>query len=297
MPHDHEGEAHWVRWKAFSLEAYASFQTTLEQIRSEHAGLSSYEVVDKINSTRGTFAWWWGAASEVQESINSLNAWGVRLHEWSAWNEVIDSYEEETDRWDILHHFLEPLVFFCMLQPSSFADRLAITAENLLHQANRKACPEEPDKLVQDDLPGRPLRRSDRRKQLGRLGRRWAKFEDFERALRLLDGDEYTRLTNNYRNLAAHSFSPRLLLGQIRRSIRSIVPFSEMVKQADGTHVQVDHPTKKSVSYAMTCEDPLSLPMVHNANLAEYQRAKKAMTSLTDLIEELCASIGSQKAD
>ncbi|UQQ14982.1 hypothetical protein [Xanthomonas arboricola] len=291
MPTDNETEEHWRCWQSFSLEAYTRFQTALERHRDRHPGLTSYDIVQKVNETKGTFAWFWGASSEVQESINLLNAWGIRIHEWSAWNDVVSNYQEEERKWEILNHFLEPIAFYCMLQPSSFADRLALTAENLIHQANQFVSPEEPDRLVQDDRPGKPLRRSDRRKQLGKLGERWKKFSDFQRNLHLLDGDEYSGLTSNFRDLAAHSFSPRLLLGQISRSIRSIVPFPEMARQDDGTYLEVEHPTKTAVSYAMICQEPLSLEETHDANLAEYQRAKLAMEALIALTYELCNAI------
>jgi len=114
--------------------------------------------------------WGWGAVGEVLETINSLNAWGVRLHEWGAWNQVVDSYEDEMDRWEVLYHFLEPLASICMIQPSGFADRLALAAETVLHQANMIVDPTIRDQLDQDTLkPGQSLRRSDRKKQLKRL--------------------------------------------------------------------------------------------------------------------------------
>ncbi|WP_152668245.1 hypothetical protein, partial [Xanthomonas hortorum] len=144
MPTDNETEEHWRCWQSFSLEAYTRFQTALERHRDRHPSLTSYDIVQKVNETKGTFAWFWGASSEVQESINLLNAWGIRIHEWSAWNNVVSNYQEEERKWEILNHFLEPIAFYCMLQPSSFADRLALTAENLIHQANQFVSPEEP---------------------------------------------------------------------------------------------------------------------------------------------------------
>jgi hypothetical protein len=297
MSPDIEAEDHWRIWKAFSLEAYTRFHSTLEKTRERHPGLTGYEIVERINATNGTFAWWWGSASEVQECINSLNAWGVRIHKWCAWNDVVSSYQEQEKKWEILHHFLEPVAFYCMLQPSSFADRLALTAENLVHQANRRIAPNEPDKLAQDERPGKPLRRADRRKQLSKLGRRWGNFATFQTALHTLDGEEYSSLTRNFRDLAAHSFSPRLLLGQISRSIRSIVPHTDLVKQADGSYLEVEHQTKKAVRYAMVSHEPLSLEETLQANLSEYQRAVRAMSAFISLVCEICASIDGEAED
>lgn len=281
-------EQHWKTWKTFTIEAYARFHATLEADRTGHPGLTPYASVERAGKTSGTFAWWWGAAGEIRQTINSINAWGVRLHEWDAWNKVVDSYGDRDDRWDVLNHFVEPIAFFCMLQPSSFADRLALTAETLLHQANRRLFPHEPDRLDQDARPGKPLSRSDRRKQLGRLGQRWMKFTVFQQALLALDGDDYRRLTRNYRNLDAHAFSPRFMLGHVTRAIRSIVPRPELVQQPDGTFLRVDHPTQKAVSYAMSSLEPLALDAANTANLAEYQKARAAVDAFAALVEELC---------
>ena len=270
------------------LEAYERFHAVLETIRTEHPGLTRYIAVDRAESTRGTFAWWWGAGSEVRETINSINAWGVRLHEWAAWNKVLNSYGDRNELWDVLNHFVEPTAFFCMIQPSSFADRLSLAAETLLHQANRRASPDEPDRLDQDARPGKPLRRSDRRRQLSRLGKDWKSFSAFQQALHALDGDEYRRLTHNFRDLASHSFSPRLMLGHINRAIRSIAPYQELVMQPDGSYKQIDHPTKKMVSYAMSSLEPLPLDATREANLTEYRRARNAMECFIELVDELC---------
>lgn len=283
-----DGAKDWEAWRAMTLEAYERFHAVLEQHRTEHPGLTRYIAVDRAETTRGTSAWWWGASSEVRETINSINAWGVRLHEWAAWNQVLDSYSDRNERWDVLNHFVEPMAFFCMLQPSSFADRLSLAAETLLHQANRRVSPDEPDRLDQDARPGKPLRRSDRRRQLNRLGKGWKCFSSFQQALHALDGHEYRRLTHNFRDLASHSFSPRFMLGQINRAIRSIGPYHELQLQPDGCYKQVDHPTRKVVSYAMSSLEPLPLDAAHEANLAEYRRARNAIECFAKLIDELC---------
>ncbi len=292
-----DAEPHWKAWKMLTTEAYGRFHAALEADRTGHPGLTPYAPVERAESTSGTFAWWWGAAGEIRETINSINAWGVRLHEWAAWNKVVDGYGDRDDRWEVVNHFVEPVAFFCMLQPSSFADRLALTAETLLHQANQRLVPDEPDCLDQDARPGKPVRRSDRRKQLGRLGQGWTKSGAFQQALLALDGDDYRRLTRNFRDLAAHSFSPRLMQGQISRAIRSIVPKQEMVQQPDGTYLHVDHPTEKAVSYAMSSLEPLALDAAHQANLAEYQKARRAIDCFANLVDELCDQMDQLRDD
>ena len=290
-----EGAAqHRKTWKALMIEAYGRFHVVLEDERITHPGLTEYAIVDRVNSARGTFAWWWGAAGEIRETINSINAWSVRLHEWGAWNEVIRSYDAEEDRWDVLNHFVEPIAFFCMLQPSSFADRLALNSETLLHQANQSLFPEEPDRLDQDATAGRPLRRSDRRKQLVKLGQRWTYFGEFQQALHALDGADYRHVTRNYRDLASHSFSPRLMLGHVQRALRTYGPLQDLMKQPNGSYQHVDHPTKKAVSYAMVSLEPLALEETFAANFAEFQRAHHAMKCFIALVGAMCERMQQQ---
>lgn len=283
------GDDDWERWRAFTTKAYAQFHEKLLANRPQFPGLSDYAPVERAQATSGTLAWRWGAASEIQETINSVNAWGMRLHEWRVWGQVVDSYESDEDKLEVLHHFVESIAFFCMLQPSSLADRLTVASETLLHQANCHVFPDEPDRLDQDGLrSGKTLRRSDRRKQLNRLGKHWLTFGAFRDALGAMDGSDYRKLTRNFRDLSAHSFAPRLMVGQVTRAIRSIAPWQEMVSQPEGGYLPVDHPIKKCVQYAMGAMDPLPLDTAHSANLAEYRKALIAMRAFATLIDELC---------
>lgn len=279
----------WERWRTLAADAYARFHDKLLANRWLFPQLASFDAADRASATRGTFAWWWGSDGEVRETINTLNAWGVRLHEWGAWNLVIDSYESGDEKWEVLYHFVEPLAFYCMLQPSSLADRLTVAAETLLHQANQFVFSEQRDHLDQDGLPpGKTLRRSDRRRQLGRLGKHWTKFGVFREALNAMDGNDYQKTTRNFRDLSAHSFAPRLMVGQVVRAIRSIVPKTEMVQQPCGSYLPVMHPTQKCVQYAAQALPPLDLKVTRAANLIEYQNAITAMKAFSSLIDELC---------
>lgn len=285
-------DSDWERWRSFTAEAYTCFHEKLLTSRPQFPGLSDYFPVERAREAAGTFAWVWGAAAEIQETINSANAWGMRLHEWGAWRQVVDSYELDEDKRELLYHFVEPIAFFCMFQPSSLADRLMVASETLLHQANCKVFSDEPDRLDQDSLrPGKTLRRSDRRRQLNRLGKRWSSFNAFRNALWAMDGADYQRVTGNFRDLSAHSFAPRFMTGQVRRAIRSIAPLQEVVAQPEGGYLLADHPTKKCVQYEMGVLQPLPLDTSHSANLAEYQKALIALSAFAALINELCVQM------
>lgn len=279
------------RWRSLTTEAYERFHRALLANRPLFPGLANFIAVERARSTKGTFAWSWGAADEFQETVNSANAWGMRLHEWGAWNLVLDSYGSDDDKWEVLSHFVEPVAFFCMLQPYSLVDRLVIVAETLMHQANRCVFPHELDRLDQDNKPDQRLRPSDRRAQLNRLGARWSTFDEFRDALCAMNGPSYKKVTRNFRNLSAHSFAPRLMVGQVVRAIRSVGPWEEMAKQPDGTYALMEHPTRKGVQYVLQAIDPLPLEDTRIANLDEYRKALATLRALAALVTELCDRI------
>jgi hypothetical protein len=136
--------------------------------------------------------------------------------------------------------------------------------------------------------PGRTLRRSDRRKQLNRLGQPWTTYPAFRNTLAAMDGDNYQEVKRNFRDLTNHSIAPRLMIGNVTRAIRSIVPWQGPVEQPDGTFQHAEDPTRKSVQYAMSSMQPLPLETARAANLAEYPKARRTMEAFATLINELC---------
>jgi hypothetical protein len=284
----------WERRRQLSIETQRRYLDELLAIRPEYPGLTDYAASKRAGATKGTMPWVWGAEGELCETINSMNAWGGALHSWNAWNRVAASYGDLDDRWTILNDSIEPLAFFCMLQQSNLADRIAVVAEALLHQANIAMSPGYKDRLDQDR--GGLFRRKDRRAQLNRLGQPWTAYPVFGAALADMDGPTYRQLTRNFRDLSAHSFAPRLMIGEISRAIRKIVPWTDLVEQPDGTFVDVPHATRKMVQYGMGSMQPLPLEATHAANLAEYVKAQKTMAALAVLVDELCDRIDATTA-
>ncbi|MGE8499751.1 MAG: hypothetical protein ACN6O6_19790 [Pseudomonas sp.] len=285
-------DVNWKTWRRLAIEAQERFHEALIANSPQFPGLVDYAVVELAREANGTPAWSWSAAAEIQETINSVNAWGTRLHDWASWNQVVDSYEDEEQKWEVLHHFVEPLAFFCMLQPSSVSDRLMLVSETLLHQANCRVFSDYPDSLDQDDLkPWQGLRRSDRKKQVSRLGKSWKRFNKFRTALDELNGIEYQKLSRNFRDLSVHSFAPRFMTGQILRAPRAIVPWQEMVKQPCGGYLPIDHPNKKGVQYEMVALEPFPLGLACSTNFVEYEKTLAAMSEFSKLVGEMCARI------
>lgn len=282
----------WISWRKLTTEAMERFYEQLLSNVSETPGLLGYEAAERARAANGNFAWSWGAAAEIQETINTINSWGMHLHDWCAWNAVVESFEMDEDKWQLLHHFLDPLAFFCMHQPSAVSDRLMLLTETLLHQANCLVVPGYVDQLDQDSLrPRQVLRRSDRRKQIIRLGQPWTRFNVFMAALDALNDSTYRKLSRNFRDLSVHSLAPRFMFGGIMRAVRSIEPWQESVKQPGGGYLLVDHPTKKCVSYSMGVLEPFPLGEAYSASFSEYQKVVIAMSAFAELLKEICDSM------
>lgn len=282
------------RWRLLLTDAYSRFHDQAQARRAEFPELTPYTASDAMSETEGGLTWAWGVESEVRETTNSINTWGMQLHAWGLWNRVLDGYPDKDEQWEIASHFIEPIAFFCMLQPSGLAERLVVATETALHQANLRVFSGHPDRLDQDLLkPGAIPRKGDRRRQLDRLGRRWHSYRLFRQALDAMNGPDYRQQTRNFRDLSAHSFAPRLHAGHVSRAIRSFGPLEEPVQQPDGSYLMTPHPTKKAVSYSMVDAPPLDLRTMQATNCFEYEKARTSMARFTELVLELCSRISS----
>lgn len=281
-----------ANWNKLLIAAYAKFHEHIESAAPDFPGLTKYDIIDRVSKAEGSFAWGFSIPYEIQQNINISNDWGMRLHQWHIWMRVVETFPDENEKWEIWNHFLEPIAFSCMFHPSGLSDRLLELGQNMLHQANQSIHLEEPDRLDQDNLdPGRYLSRKNAKKQMDRLGERWATYPEFSRAWSALNDREFKALTRNYRNRSAHSLAPRFQLGDIPMASRSIVPWEDLIKQSDGSFIKAAHPTKKSVSYAFGVILPISFQEAHAASLSEYRKALQAMQALIALVDELCSEI------
>src|SRR3990167_6747877 len=86
---DNEG---WIAWRNLTTEAMRRFHEQLLANVSRAPGLVGYEAAERARAANGSVAWSWGAAAEIQETINTINSWGTHLHDWCAWNAVVHSF-------------------------------------------------------------------------------------------------------------------------------------------------------------------------------------------------------------
>lgn len=292
LPPEQEDANH--KWHELHINAYLRFRECLEQRQKNPLIYISYSVVKKAKEAKGGLAWDWGVPSEIRETINEINSWCSRLHEWRTWLNLLPEYEDDgnNDAWEIQTHFIEPLAFYSLFQPSAVAERIIEVAENAMHQANCYIFPDMKDKLDQDNLkPGQQLSFKARKAQLDRLGSRWKNYRVFKELWAQIDSKSYRESIKNFRNLSSHSIPPRFGFGEISRAFRSIVPAQEIIQQPDGLYKPVNHPSKKMISYVIGIQEPLSHELTYEANLQEFLKVKRCMLAFDKLVEEIAAAI------
>lgn len=267
--------------------AYRKYWDWQESNASSHIKLCEYGLCDEIRKAKWHCMTDFMVESELREATNLTNSWRLKLLQWEVWLDVLDDYDED-DAWQLRSHFIEPIAYFCMFQPSAVRDRIARIATNSIHQANLSIDKSYVDRLDGDDSKScnRFLPRLKTEKQLERIGSRWTNASKLSTALKRLDADEYRKKSVDWRNRASHSLAPRFEIGHVQMVTRSIVPSSFMVEQPDGTLKVEFDPEKRCVSYGFGGIPPLSLREMYVANFEQFELALELHRTYELLIQE-----------
>ena len=272
--------------------AYRKFWDRIESHETPRYQNNPYEICSVVGEAEWSTPFvGFMVDGELHESINQLNAWQRNLADSGVWAAILAEYDEN-DAWSLRNHFVEPMVYFCLLQPSSTRDRLGLVATNGVHQANLSTQNGYKDVMDQDKRrPGRFLRRNEVELQLKRLTKGWSNGDRLLAALQRLDSATYRQQTFDYRNQASHFIAPRLELGEVQFVTRRIVPAKHMVQQADGSYRLEEIAGKKAVSYGFGGTRPLTLAEIVEANSREYHFAVAALHAYSDLLREALAQM------
>ena len=270
-------------------KAHNLFQDRLEVFIDTVEFPLSYDLCDQISKAPWNMPCMdLSISNDLRETINQLHNWYHSLTDWYLWIEVLKDFEG-SDAWSIRKHYVEPLAYFCMMQPSSTRERFGSIATTTLHQANLALLKGYKDQLDQDQKGH--LNRTQREKQIRRIGEPWGWCSGFQRALQMLDSKEFSRASYNFRNLASHGIAPRFELGETNSVTRSIEPRTELIEQPDGSYQEVPHPTKKTVCYGIGGTTPLSFHAAYNACAKEYSNALVTFHSYQDLVREIVKAL------
>lgn len=232
---------------------------------------------------------------ELRELTNTLNEWRGALRRWFIWIGVLEGFTDN-DAWDLQLEFVESIAFQCLYYPSATRDRFTFVATNALHQVRMSADPNYPDRLDSDPKPGKEakqqfLSRNYSEAQLEKIASPLLGGAIFTAALRSIDEDDYLELTRNFRNLASHAIAPRLTVGHTRLIVRGVLPATTHDQQPNGTYKDTRVPGKQMVSYGLGGTAPLHMPVIYEANLAEFVKASACFNAYINVLNRALGTL------
>jgi hypothetical protein len=296
---------------AYRESMLAIFKKYLETKKlDDESEFFSYEIIEKIKSAKLMPLHSEYLASDFMEIINHYHDWTMRLLSWSAWNDLLKEYcEDEEKAWEIRSEFLEPTVFFCLHQPSSFKDLLIKYCTIAFHFGNLNRFSDYKDELVEDDEIVKRLQRNHPQpykfylsrekaeKQLREISSNWSVSSKLFDAIQMLDNKNYEMYSQGWRNHAAHYIPPRLSFGDTRTVTRSVQFRESWIKNDDDTlHISVDK-NRKQISYGFGYTPPLDSQKIFEANSQQKKYAQQALNMVHDLLNEIVSISLMEKLD
>jgi hypothetical protein len=291
-----------ARSRALLSDAYQKHWLELDR---ETSGMLffSYDTVEEVKSWRLAWHDIHLLSSNFNELVNALNAWNHRLRSWSAWNRVLASISDEADRWEVRSEFVEPLVFFCLHQPTSTWDRLIRFATQVVHAGNQRVIAGYRDVLAEDAKVFKRLQQNHKKPHAAFLRREEAEAQFKDKSsgwheagalmthFQQLDTDEYRDVTGDWRNRAAHGISQHFEFGEVERVTRRVGFAETKVEGHGGVEFKEDR-TRKSVSYVFGGCDALKLDDVLKANQSQFEVAMRAVGACEKLLREVGERVG-----
>jgi hypothetical protein len=260
----------------------------------------SYDIIDKVKSTKLFPSRAEYLAYDLMEIINCYHDWTIRLQSWRTWNQILKGYSDnEKKAWEIRHEFLEPTAFFCLHQPASFKDLLIKYCTMSFHFGNLERNPEYKDELEEDKEIFRRLQnnhsqpydyflsRSKAIDQLVKLSGSWAMAKKILDDLTELDSKTYKDKSKNWRNSSAHYIAPRLQFGDVRPVTRYVSFHEQLVYQPDGTVSISEDKTRKQIFYGFGGTGPLNLEEIYEINTKQNKIVYGIISSIHELLDEI----------
>jgi hypothetical protein len=287
------------------------FRKYLEMDRAnDDSKFFSYDVVEKIQSSDLMFLHAEYLACDLREIINKYHAWTTRLTAWATWNDLLKKISEGDEKsWEIRNEFLQPIVFFCLHQPSSFKDLLIKYCTIAFHFGNMNRFPSYKDQLVEDNeifkrlLKNHPepykyfLTRSQTLKQLREKSLQWSYRSELLDEIGNLDNEAYEVQSKGWRNHAAHYIPPRLTYGVTRTVTRQVNFQENLVTLDNGTAHIVINKDRKQISYGFGGTTPLDSEKIYEANLQQHSHVQKVLLTIHKVLDEIIATSLAKKLD
>lgn len=282
--------------------AYTKFgeiRAELNDCLSHELQLYSYAACDVSRKSEFRLPFIWNqVASDFRCLINNFNAWLGRLQAWQAWNQVLTKYCEH-DQWSLRIEFVGDVAFFCMMQPSGFADRTLEALMTVFHHANLTHKTAYQDELPTDKKVYKRLNknhpkpydffesRGDIRETIQTLSEGWAAASPILEQLDSLNDADYQAKTMDFRNRASHSFAPNFDLGIVPQVSRRPGFASKMVQRPDGRYDAIEDRSRRAVSYGYGELPPLSSSEALAENKRQLVIARQLLSTYSALLDEV----------
>ena len=141
-------------------------------------------------------------AGQLANVINDLRRYIKSL---SAWNKVLETMNEEQEKYNIVTEYVSPLATLTLNMPYIIRSRFVYSIAHLSHQAN---------KLKQaswiDDLP---IDNKIYFEEADKYSKPWKKYKKLKLALEKIANKEYDKSTHYFRNKYNHRYSSNIEVG------------------------------------------------------------------------------------
>jgi len=194
------------------------------------------------------------AQEHILTATNTINRLSYDLHSLTAWSKVFQSATED-ERMQALYEFVTPIAAHSLSMPYSIKQILVKSVSQLSHQTNR---------FCINDWSERLLNEKPNFKDAKRLAGRYHSWPALCAALSLLNSENFTNASDDYRNEFNHGFPRRIELG-----------YTTIIRR-----------DPKSASYEWRDAPPLSISDLIPLLAAEHEAACDSYQAYIGLIKE-----------
>lgn len=199
--------------------------------------------------------------TSILEVVNWSNQFAIKIEETKLWAQIVDETPDVGLRLSLMTEIVYPIAFYTLSFPAAIKGKIVFGAERMfrdtfdIRQKNNKEW--EDHQLLERNIdlliPSVKI-----------IGAR-SEYNKLVQAVREIDGEEFRRATDNYRNRANHQITPYLEIGE-----RLVFK-----KFADN----------ESKGYSFGIEKALKLNELIDPLIGQHQRCRKAIDNFWALCE------------
>lgn len=196
--------------------------------------------------------------------IGEINTFFDDLRSIATWKEIIESYEDESQRYHLIVEFVEPLAYRALSSPQALKDRFIFIGTQIgifLEKGRAGAIPEN-HKI--------------KREHLSQWVKNWDGFSEFSAALEGLDGPDYRTNTNLFRNRLHHQIPISIEIGY--------TPLYEYKKEG------------RSFRLGLRKTEPIKLQVIITEATTQLREAHRCLDSFIELLKRKLKAGGSRNS-